>query len=169
MLKEIEERYSCRKYTDQAVEKEKIDEVIKAGLAAPSGMNTQYGIVIAVTDKKTRDKLSVLNAEVMGEKGDPFYGAPVVLIVAVKKYRNSKYDGAAMITSMAIEATHQGLGSCWINRAKEELESEEGKALLKKTGLDFEEYEGIGHLILGYADMEKPQKKIRENRVYYIG
>ena len=112
MLKELELRRSCRNYDSKMPEEEKINEVINAGLHAASGMGYQYGIIIAITNKEVREKISTLNAKIMNNEGiDPFYGAPVILLVAVKKWRNSPYDGACMIENMMIEATNQGLGS----------------------------------------------------------
>ena len=127
-------------------------------------------IILAVTDKKVRDQLSKLNAGIMGADGmDPFYGAPVVLVVlADKSVPTYMYDGTLVMGNLMLAAHSLGIGSCWIHRAKEEFESEEGKKLLKDLGID-EEYEGIGHCILGYpaGDLPKtPERK--ENRVYHI-
>ena len=170
MLQEIEKRRSCRKFdSDRPVEKDKITEVVNAGLYAASGMGKQNGIVIVISDKSTRNKLSALNAEIAGVSGDPFYGAPVILLVAVKKWQIAVYDGSTMMENMLIEATHQGLGSCWIHRAKEELESESGRAILSAAGLDLTEYEGVGHVALGYSLVETyPPKVIRPGRVFWL-
>lgn len=171
MLNIIEKRRSCRKYDSEKMpEKEKIAEVVKAGLNAPSAINSQNGIIIAITNKEVRDKLSALNASFGPRRaGDPFYGAPVVLLVAVKKWPLAQYDGSTMIENMLLEATNQGLGSCWIHRAKEELESEAGRELLASVGLNLEEYEGIGHVILGYSLVDEfPPKQIKENREFWI-
>ncbi len=150
-------------------EKEKIAEVVKAGLNAPSAINTQNGIIIAITNKEVRDKLSVFNSVGARRPGDPFYGAPVVLLVAVKKWALAVYDGSVMIENMLLEATNQGLGSCWIHRAKEELENPEARELLSSIGLDLEEYEGIGHVALGYSLIDEyPEKQIKENREFWI-
>lgn len=150
------------------VPKELIDQIIEAGLYAPSGMNGQSPIVVAVTNKELRDKLSKMNAAIMGANIDPFYGAPVVLVVLADKTRPTYlYDGSLVMENMMLAAHELGLGSCWIHRAKEEFESEEGKEILKSLGIEGE-YEGIGHCILGYAEGDVPQVKARkENRVYY--
>ena len=88
-------RVSVKKYTDKAVPTEIIDKVIEAGLAAASGRNLQAPIIVAVTNKEIRDALSAANAAVMGASGDPFYNAPVVLVVlADKAARTYVYDGS---------------------------------------------------------------------------
>ncbi len=163
-------RRSCKDYKSDAVPEELIDKVINAGLYAASGRNRQASIIVAVTDKETRDALAAQNAAIMGKSGfDPFYGAPVVLVVLADKECDTYiYDGSLTMGNMMLAATELGLGSCWIHRAKEEFESEEGKALLKKLGIEGD-YEGIGHLTLGYSAVgEKTAPPRKENRVYRI-
>ena len=146
-----------------------INKVITAGLHAPSGMNLQDGIIVVISNKEVRDKLALINASIMGRTSDPFYGAPVVLLVMVKKHKNSRYDGACMIENMILEAYSLGLGSCWIHRAKEELELDATKELFKNLGINLDEYEGVGHVILGYSNNYLPKpKEIKENRVLFI-
>ena len=170
MLKEIKNRRACRRFDSRPVEKEKIEEIVKAGLLAPSGMNRQTPVIIAISDKETRDKLMEINGKLLNRPGfgDPFYGAPVVLLVIAHKDGLSIEDGSAVIENMLLEATAQGLGSCWIHRANEEIQSSEGRELLSFTGLNFDEYVGVGHVIIGYSLMkEHPEKIIKENRVFY--
>ena len=169
MLDLIKTRRSVKSYKPDRVEPEKIDAVIEAGLWAANGMGRQGSVIVAVTDKETRDELSRANAAVMGGSGDPFYGAPVVLIVlGDKRVGTHVYDGSLTIGNMLLEAHAQGLGACWIHRAKEEFEGEIGKRILEKAGLQGE-YEGIGHVILGYPAAEpKPAAPRNEGRVFYI-
>ena len=167
----LKNRRSCRKYKSDAVPQEKLDKVIEAGLYAASGMGQQSPIIIQVTDKKVRDELSAENAKIMGKDPgfDPFYGAPAVLIVLAKKaVRTYVYDGALTMGNMLNEAHEQGLGSCWIHRAKETFEGEYGKKLLASLGIT-EEYEGIGNCIIGYADTELPAPPERKDgRVFSV-
>ena len=171
MLDVIVKRRACRKFSSQAVEENKIKEIVEAGLMAPSGMGRQTPVVIAIRDKKLRDELSSLNRSFMTnapEGMDPFYGAPVVLLVAAKKEGLSVHDGAATIENMLLEATNQGLSSCWVHRAEEEIGSSEGRKLLAWTGLNFDEYIGIGHVIIGYSNGYKaPEKIIKDGRAFY--
>ncbi|MBO7699918.1 MAG: nitroreductase [Eubacteriaceae bacterium] len=162
-------RRSIRKFTDEMVPDEVIEKIIQAGTYAPTGMGKQSPIIIAVTNREVRDKLSALNASVMGGKGDPFYGAPVVLVVlADKSIPTYLYDGSLVMGNLMLAAHDLGVGSCWIHRAKEEFASEEGKAILKELGIEGD-YEGIGNCILGYADGPEPEAKPRkENYAYWI-
>ncbi len=168
-LQALMERRSIRSYKPDMVPQELIDQVIEAGLYAASGHSEQDSIIVAVTNKEVRDKLSQMNRAIMGTKSDTFYGAPVVLIVlAPKSNKNGIYD-ASLIMGNLMQAAHAvGLGSCWINRAKQEFESEEGKQLLKDWGIEGE-YEGVGHCILGYINGKVPPAlKRKPNRVFYV-
>ena len=168
-IKSIENRRSARKYKSEMLPNEIIDEIIEAGTYAATGMNKQSPIIIAVTDKEVRDKLSKLNAKIMGNPDvDPFYGAPVVLIVlADKSFPTYVYDGSLVMGNLMLAAHSLNIGSCWIHRAKEEFETLEGKKILKSLGIS-DDYVGIGHCILGYSDEVKDLEPRKENYVYYI-
>ena len=168
-LQALKERRSVRKYKADMVPQELIDQVIDAGLYAASGHGTQEVIIVAVTNKEVRDKLAQMNREILGTNSDSFYGAPVVLVVlGPKSNKLTPYDGSLVMGNLMQAAHAVGLGSCWINRAKEEFDSEEGKQLLKEWGIDGE-YEGVGHCILGYTDGTVPQAAPRKaNRVFYV-
>ena len=171
IIKAMIERRSIRKFKSDMVSKKDIDEIIEAGLYAANGMGRQAVITVAVTNKELRDKISKDNCKIGGwdEGFDPFYGAPVILIVlAEKDWRNRVYDGSLVIGNMMLAAHSLGLGSIWIHRAKEEFETDEYKKLLKDIGVQGE-WEGIGHCAIGYIDGDIPKPAHRkENRVYFI-
>ena len=171
VLNKIKERRSIRKFKADMVPQEIIDQIIEAGLYAASGKGEQAAIVIQVTNKELRDEIAEMNRKIGGwnEGFDPFYGAPVILIVLGRKdWFTYVYDGSLVMGNLMLAAHDLGIGSCWIHRAKEEFESQWGKDLLKSLGVEGE-YEGIGHCALGYADMEAPKAADRkENRVFYI-
>ncbi len=170
VIENILTRSSVKKYKPDMVPEDVLERIIKAGTYAPSGRNLQSSIIIAVTNKEMRDRLSKMNASILGNKDmDPFYGAPVVLVVLSDKSVNTHvYDGSLVMGNLMLAAHSEGVSSCWIHRAKEEFESEEGKKILKDLGIEGE-YEGIGHCVLGYSDGELPStKKRKENYVYYI-
>ena len=177
-IKNIITRRSVKKYQDKAVPTELVEEIVKAGTFAPSGMNKQAAIIIAVTNKEMRDRLSRINLDIVMGRGmktssghsDPFYGAPVVLVVLAKKEIGTRvYDGSLVMENMMIAANSLGLGSCWIHRAKETFETEEGKQILHDLGIT-EEYEGIGNCIVGYAaeDALKPQAARKDDYVVWV-
>ena len=166
-LDSIKTRRSIRNFKPDMVPQEILDQIIEAGTWAATAMNRQAPIIIAVTDRAVRDRLSKLNAKIMGTANDPFYGAPVVLIVLAEKERPTRvYDGSLVMGNLMLAAHALGVGSCWIHRAKEEFEGEEGKALLRSLGITGE-YEGIGHCILGYAAGEAPEPPARKDGWVY--
>ena len=169
-LKVLETRRSCRNSDpDKMISEEDLNAIIKAGTYAPTGMGKQSPIIIAVTNKEMRDKISKENAKIIGTDSDPFYGAPVILIVlANKESRTYQYDGSLVMGNLLNAAESLGLGSIWIHRAKEEFESDFGKKILADLGIEGD-YEGIGHCALGYAaEPAKAPAPRKDNYVYYI-
>ena len=151
VLESIKSRRSVRSFLPKQVDSALLDAVLEAGTYAPTGSGKQSPIIVAVQDPATVKQLSRMNAAVFGGTSDPFYGAPTILVVlADKTKRTYLLDGAAVLTTLLNAAHALGLGSCWIHRAKEEFESAEGKALLQQWGVEGD-YEGIGHVALGYA------------------
>ena len=149
-------RRSCRAFSDRMPERSIIEEVCCVGTYAPTGRGMQSPLILAVTDRAMRDRLSAMNAAIFGRQGDPFYGAPVVLVVlADRSVPTYSYDGPSVLSQLANAANAAGLASCWIHRAKEEFDSDEGKTILRNLGIEGD-YEGIGHLVLGYPASELP-------------
>jgi len=167
-VNDILNRRSIRRYKAEQISRQELDTVLQAGMAAPTGMNRQSPVMVAVQDAETVKLLSKMNAAVMNTDSDPFYGAPtVVVVLADANSAHAVQDGSLVIGNLMNAAKAIGLGSCWINRAKEMFAAEEGKALLKKWGLEGE-YVGIGNCILGYPDEEPQMKPRKENYVYYV-
>ena len=166
-LKAIYERRSIRKYKPQQISREELDAVVKAGVCAPTGMNRQSPIIVVVQNSDDVAYLSKLNAKVRNSTADPFYGAPTVLVVLAEADSSfAVQDGSLVMGNLMNAASAIGLGSCWINRAKEVFETEEGKALLKKWGVEGN-YVGVGNCILGYANEAPEMKPRKANYVYY--
>ena len=167
VLKCINTRRSVKSYKPDMPKKEDINAVIEAGIAAASGRNKQSPIVVAITNKELRDELAAANASVLSMTSDPFYGAPVILVVLAKKSVNTYlYDGSLVMGNMMLAASSLGLGSCWVHRAKEVFELPRWKEFLSSLGIN-EEVEGIGNLTLGYADATPADKPRDEGRVFF--
>ena len=163
-------RRAIRSYKPDPIPSDVLDRILEAGTYAPSGMSKQSAIILAVTDKKVRDELSALNAQIANHPGeDPFYGAPVVLVVlADRKVPTYVEDGSLVLGNLMNAAHAEGLGSCWIHRARQEFDGEYGKQLLARLGIEGD-YVGIGHCILGYVDGDYPQPHPRKpNYIYKI-
>ena len=162
----LKTRRSCRAYKPEHIEEEKLKAILEAGTYAATGMGKQSPMILVVRNQEVRNKLAKLNAAAMGMDIDPFYGAPeLVVVLANKAIPTYVYDGSLVMGNMMNAAADLGVASCWVHRAKEEFESEEGKAVLKELGIEGD-YEGIGNLILGYA--EKPASAAAPRKADYI-
>jgi nitroreductase len=164
VIKALLERRSIKEYTSEQLTDEQLEQIIKCGLYAPNGMGAQAPVFIAVRDKKTRDELSKLNADVMGTSADPFYGAPCVVCVLADKNRSTAVEDASLaIGNMCLAAHSLGLGSCWIHRCRQVFESPQGKALLEKWGVK-QDLIGVGFWILGHTKQINQPADRKENR-----
>ncbi|MDD7740249.1 MAG: nitroreductase [Fusicatenibacter sp.] len=162
VLQAIKSRRSIRKYKKEQITDEQLNAILEAGTYAPTGMGMQSPVIVAIQKPELIEKLSKMNAAVMGSSSDPFYGAPTVLVVLADPQRGTYVEDGSLVMGTLLLAAHAvGVDSCWIHRAKEEFESEEGKELLRQWGIP-ENYVGIGHCILGYRDCEYPDPKPRK-------
>lgn len=154
VLTAIKNRRSCRAYKPEQITDAELNAVLEAGTYAASAKGLQSAKIVVVQDAETRALLSRMNAAVMGADKDPMYGAPTVIVVlADANAPCAVQDGSLVMGNLMLAASAVGLGSCWINRAKEVFASDEGKALLKKWGINGE-WVGVGHCILGYPAAE---------------
>jgi nitroreductase len=162
-------RRSIRKFKPEQITDEELNAVLEAGKYAPSGQNQQSPIFIVVQNKEVIQKLTKMNAAIMGKDIDPYYGAPTIILVLADKTKVTPVeDGSIAIGNMHNAAHSLGLGACWVNRERQMFESEEGKTLLKKWGVEGA-FIGVGSLILGYPDCEQPKAAARkENSVFMI-
>lgn len=174
MLNLIKTRRSVRKYLDKPVPEDLLAKVCEAGTYAATGHGLQSPRIVAITRPDLVKRLSRMNAEILMEQHpqlreknpdlDPFYGAPaVILVLADRNCRTYLYDGSLVMGNLMLAAHALGLGTCWIHRAKEEFNSEEGRAILHDLGIEGD-YEGIGHCIIGYpAVPEQPAPRRRKD------
>lgn len=159
----LKARRSVRKYTAQPVEPEKLDAILEAGTYAPSGMNKQTATIVAVASPGDRQAVQALNCQARGGSGDPYYGAPAILLVLGDPRNSGTWveDGACVLANMMNAAQSLGVSSCWVHGEREMFRLPEGKALLEKWGLP-QELEGVGSLAVGYGDGPAPAPKPRK-------
>ena len=157
-------RRSVRRYKPELPAREDLEKIAEAGLYAASGKGMQTVKIVIVTKPELIATLREWNRVIGGwdEGVDPFYGAPALLLVlADRASPNHVYDGALAMGNMMLAAHALGLGSCWINRARQEFDSDEGKALLASLGVEGD-FEGIGHCIVGFPDGPAPKAAPRK-------
>lgn len=162
VIKSLIERRSIRNFTNEQISKEDLNNIVKAGEYAPSGMGKQSPKMVVIQNKELIEKIANINAQIMGRDTNPFYGAPTLIIVFADKTVGTYIEDGSLVMGNLLNAAHSlGLGGCWIHRAKETFETPEGKELLKKWGIE-ENYVGIGNCIIGHINGEYPVAKPRK-------
>lgn len=162
VLKALKERRSTRKFKPEQISDEELNAVLEAGIYAPSGRGKQACIVIAVQNKDDIAQLSKMNAAIMGQDGEPYYGAPTILLVLCDASSPTIVENGGAVQTYLLAAAHAaGLGSCWIHRERQMFDSPEGKALLKKWGVNGD-YVGVAGCAVGYIDGEAPDPAPRK-------
>ena len=165
----METRRSVRRYLPKQVEPETLDAILRAGTYAATGMGRQSPKIVVLQKPEDIAELERMNAAVLGNPDShPFYGAPTVLVVLADAKAGTAVEDGSLVLGNLMNAAHAlGVGSCWIHRAREEFASGEGKALLKRWGVEGD-WVGVGHCILGYADGPEPKPAPRRPDYYRI-
>lgn len=110
-------RYSVRSFSDRAVEQDKLDKIIEAGMLAPTAKNLQPVRIYVMKSAEAMEKMNALTRCI--------YGAPVALLVCYSEeeawhspfnteYDSGEMDAAIVLTQMMLEAWELGIGSCWV-------------------------------------------------------
>ena len=161
-LKNLRERRIIRRYKKEQITEEQLNAILEAGTYAPTGMGAQSPLILVIQDAAVIAKLSGLNATVMGTDSDPFYGAPTLLVVLADRERPTCVEDGSLVMGNLMNAAHAvGVDSCWIHRAREVFEGDEGRAMLRQWGIP-DTYIGVGNCILGYRDCGYPEAKPRK-------
>lgn len=172
-IENLKTRRSIRKFTDEQISNEDLKTILETGTYAPTARGAQSPKIVVIQDPETIREFSAWNRSYfpvdVPEDMDPFYGAKTLLIVLADSTMPTYVEDGSSVLAVLVNAAHAvGVGSCWIHRAREEFSSEKGKALLKKWGIP-ESYEGIGHVVLGYPDMEAPEPLPRKkDYIHYV-
>ena len=172
-IENLKTRRSIRKFKDEQITDEELKTILEAGTYAPTGQGLQSPKIVVIQNPETIKEFSAQNRSYfpidVPEDMDPFYGAKTLLIVLADSERPTYVEDGSSILAVLVNAAHAvGVGSCWIHRAREEFASDKGKELLKEWGIP-ETYEGIGHVVLGYPDMDAPEPLPRkEDYIHYV-
>ena len=163
VLENIKTRRSVRAFKQDNIPEETLNAVPEAGTYAPTGRGLQSPTIVVVSSEKYRSQISKLNAAVLGASVDPYYSAPVVLLVlADGNIGTFVEDGSCVLQNMMLAAHSLGLGSVWVHREREIFDSEEGKKLLREWGLP-QTLRGVGSIALGYSSQEPKAAAKRKN------
>ena len=162
-LRTLLSRRCIRAYKPEQITDEELNAVLEAGKYAPSGANRQSARFVVVQDAETMKVISSMNQAIAGADSDPYYGAPTVILVLADRTTTTPVEDASLALGNMLNAARSlDLGSCWVHRTRQMFESDEGKALLKKWGVEGD-YIGVGSCTLGYPDGEHPQAAPRKD------
>ena len=165
VLQAIFDRRSIRKYKDIPVSNEQLNLLLKAGQAAASAMNQQPWYFVAVTRKDLIEQIGGL----ISENRDPYYGAPLLILVfADSKAYSPVTDAALAIGNMMLAAHSMGLGSCWIDYSKVLFSHREFSGLASSLGVP-EGYFCVGSLVAGTPDETPEAHKNRPETMTVVG
>ena len=108
----LETRRSCRAYRPEQVPEEALQEILRAGLYAPSGMGRQSVKLLVVQDPAAIAALERLNGGVLGSpEAHPFYGAPTVCVVLADAAAFTAVEDGSLALGNLMNAAHS-LGIC---------------------------------------------------------
>jgi len=162
VLEVIKKRRSIRKFKKKEVEQEKIEEILKAAMYSPSAAHRRPWEFIVIKNQELKDKLS---------KSTPWCGfvkdAPIVLVIAAKLSPQWIEDCSIVAEAIYLEATNQGLGTCFCQILDPKTHNEEYVRELIKTPKDVRI---LCLMPIGYPDEEKEEhseKEFDKSKIHY--
>lgn len=162
-MNSIYNRRSIRKYEDKNIPKSKLEQLVKAGMQAPSAHNKKPYEFIIVTEKELLNKLSETGLYCHMLK----YAAAAIVVMSKADEQETPYwqaDCGAVVENILLEATELGIGSCWIGEYPNIEKSQKVKEIL----LIPEDYQVFATISLGYAQEKKsPNDNYYKEKVHY--
>lgn len=170
-LELAQHRRSIRKYKEQAVEPEKIEQILQAGLMAPAGKRLNPWEFVVVTDHEVLTQMA--SCRTYGSS--MLAGSPLGIVVLADSAISDtwKFDAAIAAENMLLEAEDLGLGACWVQVLDRLAKEDEGKRAeeLVRSLLDIPAHLSVVCIIsVGYKDEErKPREieKLQYEKVHY--
>ncbi len=137
----IQARYSTRSFTDQPIPRDQLEQLVTAGLRAPTARNEQPWAFVIVTDAPTRRQIAKQT-----EFGKFIAEAPACIVVFCRETKYYLEDGCAAVENILLAATDLGIQSCWVAGDKKDY----ALIIAQMLGAP-DEYKTIAYLALGYA------------------
>ncbi len=191
MIQKMLSRHAIRRFQKKQISEEDLNEILQAGLYAPSAGNNQYSRIVVCQDSEINNKLGRLNRYMQFKEREPatvahavsveqpsiqddfsimsgYYDAPTVLTIFTKNHKYRYEDAAMMGENMMLAAHFLGLGACYVGRTDEVFATEYGMELRKKWGVP-DDMVAVCNVLLGYRDGNAPHEKPRkEGRIIRI-
>ena len=164
-MNEIFTRVSIRKYQDKPVEDEKITQLLRAAMAAPSAGNQQPWEFFVVRDKEKIARLSEISPYAACAKNAPLVIVPCCRTKGLRWGETALIDLSCATENLLLEIDSLGLGGVWLCAAPLEDRMEKAEAVL---GIG-EDLRAFAVVPVGYPAEEKTQQnRFEESRVHYL-
>lgn len=164
-MKEIFNRRSIRKFKDQPLEQEKIEQLLKAAMQAPSAGNQQPWEFIVVKEKETLEKLSLVSPY-----AKPVAGSAVTFVLLANKKDLKiptawEQDLSAATENILLEAAYLELGAVWLGVSTADVVVENVRNLFNLP----EDIKPFGLIAVGYPDEQKNEfvDRYKAEKVHY--
>ena len=191
IIKKMLTRRAIRRYQDRQLDEETLEQILQAGLYAPSAGNNQRSRIVVCQDKEINERLGKLSRYVQFKDGDPaeiaqsisaeqpsikddltimdgFYGAPTVLTIFSPKMGYTYHDAAMIAENIWLAAHFLDVGACYVGRTEEVFATEYGQMLRRKWGIA-DDLVAVGNVLLGYREGPAPRDKPRkEGRILRV-
>ena len=165
-MKEIFERVSIRKYEDRPVEEEKIRQILKAAMAAPSAGNQQPWEFYVIRDREMIRQLAEVTPSSKSAAGAPVVIVPCYRTSGLWAPMYDTIDLSIATENMLLEITSLGLGAVWMGIAPIEERVQSVDSIL---GLG-EDLHSFALVPVGYPAESRPQQdRFQEERIHWIG
>jgi nitroreductase len=191
IIEKMLSRHAIRRYQKRQLDEDTLEQILQAGLYAPSAGNNQRTLIVVCQDEEVNEKLGRLSRDVQFKDDDPkkiamsisadqpsikddlslkssFYHAPTVLTIFAPQMKYTYEDAAMVAENIQLAAHFLGVGACYVGRTDEVFATEYGRNIRKEWGVP-EEYLAVGNVILGYSAGPEPHVKPRkEGRIVRV-
>lgn len=168
VIENILTRRSIRAFSEKDIKRDELEEILKAGLYAPSGMNRQTWQFTAIMNRDKIQALAKLIEGKLSRAGYNFYNPSVIVLVSNEKTSLwGKEDSACALENMFLAAHSLGIGSVWINQLKDICDDAEIRSYLQEVGVP-DDHIVYGVAALGYAVKEPKQDVVKKGIVKIV-
>lgn len=177
-------RHAIRRFQPKQIEEDVLEQILQAGLHAPSAGNNQRSRIVVCQDKEINETLGKLSRYMQFKDYAPdqipepvsaeqpsirddltimngFYDAPTVLTIFALKMQYCHLDAGMLAENIMLAAHSLGVGACFVGRTDEVFATEYGQALIRKWGIE-EDLIPVGNIALGYREGPEPKAKSRK-------
>ncbi|MEY8532126.1 nitroreductase family protein [Blautia pseudococcoides] len=168
VMENILTRRSIRAFQNKEIPKNELEQIVQAGLYAPSGQNRQTWKFTVVTDRDKIRKLAEVIGRKLGRDGYDMYSPQVLVIPSnEKENRHSMEDNACALENIFLAAHSFGIGSVWINQMRDLCQESEVREILNSWDIP-RSHKVFGMAALGYAAASENKEVKKTGEVHFV-